>query len=119
MVTTAGALTLAFFDAIKTTGVRFTKQEQDFIVNSRGFVDGVQAKFDSGFQGTVFSPDQRKLIADIVKKAGATAQHQASGMIGAANTFNPKVGQQLQDQNTPSPPAQDGGFDWNSAPEHK
>lgn len=114
------ALTLAFFDAIKTTGVRFTKQEQDFIIRSRGFMDGVQAKFDGGFQGTVFSPDQRRLIADIVKKAGSTAQQQMGGIIGAANTFVPNVGQQLNKQQPGAPPAPAaGGFDWNSAPEHK
>jgi len=85
------ALTLAFFDAIKTTGVRFTKQEQDFIVNSRGVLDGFQAAYDRGFQGTVFSPDQRAIVASIVKKAGETAEKQKGILVGGAGQFNPKA----------------------------
>jgi hypothetical protein len=85
------ALTLAFFDAIKTTGVRFTKQEQDFIINSRGVLDGFQAAYDKGFQGTVFSPDQRTLIAGIVKKAGDQARKQKDILVGGAGQFNPKA----------------------------
>ena len=85
------ALTLAFFDAIKTTGVRFTKQEQDFIINSRGVLDGFQAAYDRGFQGTVFSPDQRAIVASIVKKAGETAGKQKDILVGGAANFNPKA----------------------------
>jgi hypothetical protein len=85
------ALTLAFFDAIKTTGVRFTKQEQDFITGSRGFMDGAQAKFDQGFMGTVFSPEQRALIAQIVKKGGEVASKQQGTLLGGASNFVPKV----------------------------
>ena len=88
------ALTLAFFDAIKTTGVRFTKQEQDFIIGSRGFMEGVQAKFDQGYEGTVFGPPgspQRALIAGIVKKAGDTAAQQKGTLMTGAGAFDPKA----------------------------
>jgi hypothetical protein len=87
-------LTLAFFDAIKTTGVRFTKQEQDFIIGSRGVVDGAQAKLDGGFSGTLYGPpgsEQRALIAGIVKKAGQQAQKQQGTVVRGAGAFKPRV----------------------------
>jgi hypothetical protein len=103
------ALTLAFFDAIKTTGVRFTKQEQDFIVGSRGFMEGMQAKFNHGFEGTVFSPDQRKLIAGIVKKAGDTAAQQKNTLVGGAKSFNPKAAAAAGDTTPPVNPSKPQG----------
>lgn len=84
-------LTLAFFDAIKTTGVRFTQQEQNFIIGSRGFMDGVQAKFDGGYMGTVFSPDQRARIGQIIKRAGDFAASQKDTLVGGAADFVPQA----------------------------
>jgi hypothetical protein len=88
------ALTLAFFDAIKTQGVRFTKQEQDFILNSRGALDSAQAAFDKGFEGTVFGPPgspQRAQIAAIVKKGADFAKTQKNNLVGGVGAFNPKA----------------------------
>lgn len=110
------ALTLAFFDAIKTSGVRFTKQEQDFITGSRGFMDGVQAKFDQGFKGTVFAPEQRAIIAGIVQKAAQEAGTQHTGILGAATAFKPNVARQLTGGGTAPKPAA-GGNAWDSLPD--
>jgi hypothetical protein len=85
------ALTLAFFDAIKTTGVRFTKQEQDFIIGSRGFMEGAQAKFESGFTGEVLAPDQRKLLAGIIKKSADEAAKQKGAITAGVAAFRPDV----------------------------
>ena len=99
------ALTLAFFDAIKTSGVRFTQQEQNFIVGSRGMIEGFQAKFDQGFMGTVFAPEQRRLIAGIVKKAGALASTQKAGLVGATAEFKPQVAGAINNPSSGQQPA--------------
>jgi hypothetical protein len=102
------ALTLAFFDAIKTQGVRFTKQENDLINNSRGFMESVQARYDAGFNGTAFGPagsQQRQIIADIVKKGAEAAQKEKAGLQSSAGAFRPKVAAALagNDGGTPAP----------------
>jgi len=88
------ALTLAFFDAIKTTGVRFTQTEQNFIVNSRGLVENAKAAYEKGFEGTIYGPsgsEQRKTLADIVKKAADVAKKQKGNLISGVGQFNPQA----------------------------
>ncbi|HEX5426656.1 MAG TPA: hypothetical protein VFW94_24300 [Candidatus Acidoferrales bacterium] len=87
------ALTIAFFNTMKegATGIRFTQTEQNFIVKSRGIMDAAQAAIDRGFAGTLFSPDQRRIIVDIIQKSAANAQQKKQNIINATRTFKPAV----------------------------
>ena len=39
----------------------------------------------------MFSPDQRAIVASIVKKAGETAEKQKGILVGGAGQFNPRA----------------------------
>jgi len=112
------ALTLAFFDAIKTQGVRFTKQEQDFIIGSRGFLEGAQAKFESGFTGEVLAPEQRKLLAGIIKKSADEAAKQKGAIMAGAAAFRPDVAKTMG-ATAPSPAAAPPAAAQGGAPKKK
>lgn len=88
------ALTLAFFDAIKTTGVRFTQTEQNFITKSRGIIENAKSAYEKGFEGTIYGPpgsEQRRILADIIKKSADVSKKQKGNLVSGVGQFNPQA----------------------------
>jgi len=85
------ALLFAFVDAVKPGGFRFNQAEQARIEATRGVADGLMAKINSGFDGTVLDPAQRVFMAGIIKQAATQADAARDHMLGATAQLNPRA----------------------------
>lgn len=87
------ALTLAFVEAVKpSSGFRFTDVERQWILQSRGLIEGAEAKINSGYNGTVLSPEQRENMAAIIRDAAAKTEETGQPLVDATRKINPRVG---------------------------
>ena len=91
------ALTLAFFETAKAadpgsgSGIRFTKQESDLIQHARGWADAAQANVEKWGKGTLYDGPQRKVMADLIKKAAQRSNEATASYLGAAQKINPRA----------------------------
>ena len=91
------ALLSAFVEATKpANGFRWTQQEVNLIRGSRGWVEGAQARVQSGFTGILFGDDQRKIIGSIVTHAGVLAKQRKAELLNGMAKFSPPVADALQ-----------------------
>jgi len=87
------ALTLAFVEAVKpSSGFRFTDVERRWILESRGVVAGAEQRIESGYNGTVLTPEQRKNMGGIIKDAAAKTEETGQPLVDAVRKINPRVG---------------------------
>lgn len=91
------ALTLAFFEAAKaaapgsSSGIRFTKQEQDLIQHARGFADAAQANVERFGKGTLYDDTQRKQMTDIVRAAAKRSNEATANYLSGVTKLNPRA----------------------------
>jgi hypothetical protein len=90
-------LMFAFVTATKpAAGFRFTNTEMNLIQTARGWAQGAQARIQGGYSGILFSPSQRRFMADIVDKSAKQARENRSKMYGAYRKLNPDLADTLE-----------------------
>jgi hypothetical protein len=96
----------AFVEATKPqTGFRWTQQEVNLITGARGWQQAAEAKINQGFTGELFGPkgsEQRKVMSDIIAKAGTQAKQSKQRYMDAVKASNPALYDALQSSETPA-----------------
>lgn len=86
------ALLSAFVEATKPEkGFRWTQQEVNLIVGARGLVERSEALIAKGYAGLLFGPqgsDQRRIMGEIIAKAGQYSKQRQSDLESVLKTVN-------------------------------
>jgi hypothetical protein len=91
------ALLSAFVEATKPqNGFRWTQQEVNLIRGSRGIIEAASARVQGGYSGILFESEQRRLMGQIIGKAGQLAQQREKEMMAGISKFSPDVAAALQ-----------------------
>lgn len=86
------ALIFAFLDAVKTSGFRFNQAEQNFIVNARPLMEGLNQRYIQGIEtGETLTVPQRQNMANIIKAAAGQAAERQNRIFGAVAPFKPEA----------------------------
>lgn len=107
-------------------GFRYVTTELNFIREARGLMEGAAARVAQGYSGTLFGPtgsDQRKIMADIVRKAAKQSAQLRQQTIKRYTNVRPELKDLLEEpeegdttEAPPSSPAPPAGFNKKVGP---
>jgi hypothetical protein len=91
------ALLSAFVEATKpANGFRWTQQEVNLIRQSRGLIEGADARVKSGFTGILFGDDQRQILGNILARSAQLAKQRRADLMKQLEKMSPDVAAALQ-----------------------